>query len=95
MMIPKTALSRRTMLRGVGAAIALPLFDSMVPTKVFGATPLPPVRLAFLYVPNGIIHKDWLPKTEGKGYEMMQTMKQLEPFRDDFIVLSNLSADER
>ena len=91
MMIPKTALSRRTMLRGVGAAIALPLFDSMVPTKVFGATPVPPVRLAFLYVPNGIIHKDWLPKTEGKGYEMMQTMKQLEPFRDDFIVLSNLS----
>ncbi len=91
MMIPKKALSRRAMLRGAGASIALPLLESMVPMKVFGAPAKAPIRLSFLYTPNGIIHKDWLPNTEGKDYELMATMKQMEPFRDDFLMLSNLS----
>jgi hypothetical protein len=93
MIILKKALDRRMFLRGVGTAMALPLLDSMIPAMA--ATRLTPakpaVRLAFAYVPNGIIQKDWVPKTAGTGFEFMPTMKPLEPFRDRLVVLSNLA----
>jgi len=93
MIFTNKALDRRTLLRGFGAALALPMLDSMIPA--FGATRLgpgkPPVRMAFCYVPNGIIPKGWLPTTTGKGFELMPTMKAMEPFRDDMLVLSNLA----
>jgi hypothetical protein len=54
-------------------------------------TAKPAIRLGFVYVPNGIIQKDWLPKTDGAGFEFMPTMKSLEPFREKLLVLSNLA----
>src|SRR5215468_2787208 len=94
MILTNKALDRRTFLRGLGgAAMALPLLDSMIPA--FAATRLgpakPAIRLGFCYVPNGIIPKDWLPKAEGKGFDFMPTMKPLEAYRDDVLVLSNLA----
>ncbi len=93
MIITKKALHRRTFLRGVGTALALPLLDSMVPamaaTRLTPAAPA--IRLGFCYVPNGIIQKDWLPKTDGVDFEFGATMKSLEPYREKLIVLSNLA----
>ncbi len=85
------ALHRRTFLRGVGTALALPFLDAMVPA--FAGTsgaPKQAIRLGFVYVPNGIIAKGWLPKTTGSGFEMLATMKPLEAHRDQICVLSNL-----
>jgi len=91
MTITKKALARRTFLRGLGTAIALPLLDSMIPAMAATAGAKAPMRLGFVYVPNGIIPKDWLPKTEGSGFDFMPTMKPLEPFREKLLVLSNLA----
>ena len=90
--ITKKALERRTFLRGVGAAIALPFLDAMspamaAPSRQAAATP---TRMAFLYVPNGIIMKDWTPATEGAAFEFPRTLKPVEAFRDDLLVLTNL-----
>lgn len=93
MIITKTALDRRMFLRGIGTAMALPLLDSMIPAMAATSlTPAKPaVRMAFCYVPNGIIPAAWLPKATGSGFEFQPTMKSLEPFRDKVVVLSNLA----
>jgi hypothetical protein len=89
-MITKKHLPRRIFLRGLGTAMALPFLDSMVPA--FASTPAKPVtRMGFMYVPNGIISANWLPKTEGPGFEFNSTMKALEPFRDQVLVIGNLA----
>jgi hypothetical protein len=77
-------LSRRTLLRGVGAAIALPLVDAMA------ATP-PPLRLAFIYVPNGIHMPEWTPKTDGADFELPRILAPLAPHRKNVHVLSGLT----
>jgi hypothetical protein len=92
MYITGKAISRRTMLRGMGtAAIALPFLDSMVPA--LAAPTKSPVRLAFLYVPNGIMMRDWNPATEyeGKFQEFPRALKPLEDFRGDMLQLGNLT----
>jgi hypothetical protein len=89
MMITKKALARRTFLRGLGTAIALPLLDSMIPAATVASKA--PVRLGFVYVPNGIIPRHWLPTAEGSAFDFMPTMKPLEPFRQKLLVLSNLA----
>jgi len=85
-------LSRRTFLRGVGAAIALPMLDAMTPAlasaKRVGKSP---VRLVFCYVPNGIIMKDWTPQGIGKEFEMTRILTPLKAYRDDMLVLSGLA----
>src|SRR3569833_284641 len=86
------ALSRRSRLRGMGtAAVALPFLDSM--QSALAATTKAPTRLAFLYVPIGIIMSDWNPAQdyEGKFREFPRAMKPLEAFRDDMIQLGNLT----
>jgi len=92
MMLTKKSLARRTFLRGLGVSMALPLLDAMVPamtdTRLTAAAGN--VRLGFVYVPNGIIQKNWLPSQVGSGFEFASTMKSLEPFRDKMLVLSNL-----
>jgi len=91
MIITNKALARRTFLRGLGTAMALPMLDAMVPAMAAtGAGIKPAIRLGFVYVPNGIIQKGWLPSTTGKGFEMQSTMKPLEAHRDRISVLSNL-----
>ncbi len=92
MIITKKSISRRALLHGIGASVALPLLDAMVPamaaTRLTAAKPA--VRLGFVYVPNGIIPKAWLPTATGAGFDFQSTMKPLEPFREKMLVLSNL-----
>ncbi len=90
MIITKKHLDRRTFLRGMGATLALPLLDSMLPaaTKTTGRAPM---RMGFVYVPNGIIMDRWTPSAEGVGFEFAPTMKALEPFREQLVVLSGLA----
>jgi len=88
MFITRKHLSRRTMLRGIGAAVALPLLDSMLPAQ----TPLakPTVRLGFVYLPHGAIMNQWTPSAEGAGFEFSPILKPLEPLRDYVNVMSGL-----
>src|SRR5581483_6212888 len=91
--ITRKHLSRRTMLRGLGTALALPFLDSMAPAlkAAKGTAAQPAVRLGFVYVPNGIIPGAWTPKSEGKNFEFMRSMKPLEAFREHLTVLSGLA----
>ena len=95
-MSDKTHISRRTVLRGLGAAISLPLLDAMAPAKTWAAAakaPTAPNRMAFLYVPNGVHMQDWKPAKEGPTFELPWILKPLEPFRKDLLVLSGLAQD--
>ncbi len=92
MILTRKSLSRRTLLRGLGAAIALPMLDSMTPAFAATAkTGAPPMRLAFAYVPNGIVMNQWTPSAEGAAYEMTRILRPLEPHRDHLLVLSGLT----
>jgi hypothetical protein len=94
MMIFKKAIPRRTFLRGVGAALALPLLDGMVPafaSAVEGASK-PGVRLGFVYVPNGIIMDKWTPSEVGKTFDLTPILEPLVPFKDRLVVLSGLNS---
>lgn len=82
-------LSRRTLLRGAGAALGLPLLDAMHPA--FGAPAREARRVGVVYVPNGIVMNQWTPSKTGAGFEFNRVMKPLERFRDDIVVVSGLS----
>jgi len=92
MMISKKAIPRRTVLRGMGALIALPLLDSMVPAlSAMAKTAAKPVnRFGVMYVPNGMIMKNYLPLVEGAAYELPPTLAPLAKFREQILVLSGL-----
>ena len=91
MFITGKHLERPTFLKGAGTVIALPFLDAMVPAgSLLGESAKAPVRLAFVYVPNGIVMKDWKPETSGKGFEFKRILKPLERHRDDLFVLSGL-----
>ena len=85
-------LSRRTVLRGLGATMGLPLLDAMTPALA-RANGTRPVRLAFTYIPNGVTMADWTPKALGREFELSRILKPLAPFRDDLLVLSGLAAE--
>src|SRR5258705_12148854 len=90
MVIFKKSIPRRTFLRGAGAALALPMLDAMTPA--FAIDTKRPIRMAFMEVPNGIfnLNNEWTPKTEGTGWEMTQTLKPMEAFRDRMVVIGGL-----
>ncbi|MBK9168616.1 MAG: DUF1552 domain-containing protein [Bryobacterales bacterium] len=91
-MITRKTLSRRTLLRGVGTAIALPVFDAMSPALASSSIPgKTPLRLAVVYVPNGIEMRYWNPDYEGKLGELPRILKPLQPFKDDLLLLTNLT----
>jgi hypothetical protein len=91
-MITGKTLPRRTFLRGLGTAIALPALDAMAPAMASSRLPGPtPVRMGFVYVPNGIIMNAWNPTYEGPLGELPRVLKPLEPFRSDMTMLSNLT----
>ena len=96
MIITRKAIPRRTMLRGLGASLALPLLDSMVPA--FAATqnsPLEPVRrLGVVYVPNGMRMEHWTPSIEGPVFDFKEILQPLAPFRDHLRVLTGLDGAE-
>ncbi len=87
-------ISRRTLLRGAGAAMALPWLEAMGPlgSTARAARPGgPPVRMAFFYINNGIYMPDWTPQGEGYKYALSPDLKALEPVRKDVLVLSHLA----
>jgi hypothetical protein len=92
MIIAKRAIPRRTVLRGLGSMVALPLLDSMVPAlSAQQNTPAKAInRFGVMYVPNGMIMKNYLPATEGTGFELTPTLAALAPFREQVLVLSGL-----
>ena len=87
--LTKKALARRTFLRGMGASVALPLLDSMVPA-LRGSTKQPP-RLGWVYVSNGIIQNQWKPAKTGLGFDLPPILKPLASLQDQVNVLSGLS----
>ena len=87
--VTRKHLSRRAVLRGLGASIALPALDAMRPA--FAATEAPPLRIAFAYVPNGVTLADWVPKGEGRDFELSRILRPLEPWREQMLVLSGLA----
>ena len=94
MIVMKKSLSRRTVLRGLGATVALPLLDSMVPalsaTAQTVAAPVP--RLAFFYVPNGTFPKNFHPSGNGgSGFDLTPVLQPLADFRDQLTVVTGLS----
>jgi len=93
MMIFKKAIPRRAFLRGLGATIALPLLEGMVPAFATerDVAAKAPTRLSFVYVPNGIIMDKWTPKTEGAAFEFTPILEPLASFRDRLLVLSGLA----
>lgn len=92
MIIKKIALPRRSFLRGMGAVVALPFLDAMVPALSAMATAAKPVmRLGFTYVPNGIQLVNWIPKGAGPLNEVSPILSALAPFRDQLTVVSGLS----
>jgi hypothetical protein len=85
-------LDRRTLLRGMGAAIALPVLDAMRPALANPAKTVKQARrIAVIYVPNGIIMKDWKPEGTGKEFAYNRILKPLEPFRNEINLLSGLA----
>jgi hypothetical protein len=88
-------LDRRSLLKGVGAALALPMLDAMIPAGANAATAesasAPPLRMAFAYVPNGVTIADWTPAGTGTSFEFPRILKPLEPFRDRVSVLTGLA----
>src|SRR5215470_15265880 len=90
--LTQRALSRRALLRGAGAALALPLLDAMTPA--LGKTAAPQRRLGFVYVPNGVIMDRWTPSTAGADFELNTVLEPLAPYRDKLTIVSGLERAE-
>src|SRR5262245_7587486 len=93
MIITKKAISRRTVLKGLGATIALPFLDAMMPASTaIAKAAKPPVRFGAIYVPNGVIPGKWFPTAEGAEFEYSPSLQPLAPYRDRILVLSGLDS---
>ncbi len=92
MFLTKKHLSRRTVLKGAGAAIALPLLDAMVPahTALAQTAAAPRTRLGFVYFPHGAVQKFWTPEGTGRNFRFSPILQPLEPMRDYVTVVTNL-----
>ena len=91
MFITKKHISRRTFVRGsLGAAIALPFLDAMVPA--LSAAPTAPFRFGAVYLPNGVYPDTWHPDAAGSDFVFKPVMQPLEPFRNQLVtVMTNVS----
>jgi len=89
MFITKRSLDRRTFLRGLSTAVALPFLDAMQPALT--AATVAPKRLGFVYFPNGAIMDNWIPKAEGTGFDFTPTLAPLAPYKDQLVVIGNLA----
>jgi hypothetical protein len=88
-------VSRRTVLKGMGAMVALPWLEAMMPRSLLGAAPAAsPRRMAFLYVPNGIDMANWTPAAEGALTALPTTLQPLAPFQKELLVFSGLTLDK-
>ena len=93
MIITRKAVPRRTVLRGIGAGLALPLLDGMVPAfaAVRNSAAAPVRRFGVFYVPNGMAMKHWTPETDGRGFETTRLLGGIEAYRDQMTVLTGLN----
>src|ERR1051326_2175435 len=88
-------ISRRTVLRGIGTAMSLPLLESMAPLKAFAnGDSKPPMRLAVVFVPNGVNVPKWTPREIGPSYSLPPTLEPLENVKNEVIVFSGLTHDK-
>ncbi len=87
-------ISRRTVLRGLGAAIGLPLLDAMLPAGRAAEPAQPPLRLAWVYFPNGMVREFWTPLGEGRDFEFNRSNAPLADVRDQITLISNLAHDK-
>src|SRR6185436_16340149 len=95
MIITKKHLSRRTFIRGTfGAAVALPLLESMVPalTAQSRTAASAPFRFGAIYMPNGVFPDTWHPEAAGSDFQFKPVMQPLEPFRDQLVTISKMKA---
>ncbi|GMV95180.1 MAG: hypothetical protein AMXMBFR82_49580 [Candidatus Hydrogenedentota bacterium] len=85
-------ISRRTMLRGMGAALALPVLDAMAPFRASATAPTakPPVRMACLYFPNGVWQESWIPEQTGRDFTLPYALEPLQDLRDSINIFSGL-----
>lgn len=91
--VTKKHLSRRTLLRGLGVSVSLPLLDSMLPaqTPLARTAAVPKTRLSCIYVPHGATMDKWTPAAEGAGFQFTESLMPLEKLRDRICVISNLA----
>src|SRR5579883_2620365 len=95
-MSSRTRISRRTVLRGLGTAIALPWLEAMSSAAELAGRAgksLAPRRMAFLYVPNGVHMQAWRPEGVGTNFKLPHILEPLNPFKDDLLVLTGLAQD--
>jgi len=91
-----TSFSRRAFLRGLGTAVALPALESLRPLGALAAATgaaKTPVRMAFLFVPNGVHLPDWTPAVEGAGFDLPYVLQPLQPHKNELLVLTGLTQD--
>jgi hypothetical protein len=88
-------IGRRTLLKGIGCSLGLPLLDAMIPAGAHAAAAAPeaPVRMAFVFFPNGAIMPAWTPKADGTNFEMPETLSSLQDLRNDVTIISGLAQD--
>jgi len=93
MFITKKHIPRRSFLRGVGATLALPLLDAMVPARTLLAQTAanPQRRLGFVYFPNGAVMDQWIPAQSGSNIQLSPILKCLEPYQKQVVVVGNLA----
>ena len=91
MVISKLALPRRTVLRGIGATLALPMLEAMVPAFATKAATRPVKRFVPVYLPNGVVIRNLIPATAGKDFEITPILSPLEPYRDQLTIVSGLA----
>jgi hypothetical protein len=93
MIIDKRSLPRRTFLRGIGTAVALPFLESMAPamTPMSQSPGRSPLRFGAVYLPNGCVMDNWMPKTPGARFELQPVLRPLEAFRDRMTLIGNLT----
>ena len=94
MIITGKSIPRRMVLRGLGASLALPLLDGMVPAFASTRAAAPIKRLGVVYVPNGMMMPDWTPAAEGKDFAYTRILKALEPYREQIQLLSGMHGVE-
>jgi len=92
MFVTKKHLSRRTVLRGLGVSLSLPLLDAMIPaaTALANTAAAPKPRLGFFYFPHGAVMEKWTPSKAGRDFELSPILEPLAPFRDYLTIVSNL-----
>ena len=90
MIVRNRKISRRSVLRGTGATLALPLLEIMGSQSRAQSRAAAPLRAAFFYVPNGVVQRSWHPEQTGRGYELSPTLKPLQPVSDKVTLITNL-----